>query len=433
MSLTGRSLLILLAVLAVAAPIAGVRMWSAWTGRGRTAFRIGLFAVAQLAAVAVSVAAANDYGQFYPTWSDLLRLAHPSTEGSDVTVRSFGALSEPAAANAAELSPSAGDLSASDARAVAAALHPLSPPDEWAKQGVVVRLPVPGDGGAAPQLVLAYLPPSYFSGGPGAARLPVVELLTGYPGTPTSLLGKIHAVDAQLAGLADGTVSPMVFVMTRPVEPYPRDTECMDIPGGPQNMHFLAHDVPRSAAEVLRLSVPALGVMGYSSGGYCALKLAMTFPRIFVGAGSLSGYYAAEPGAASGGDLFGGDRRVRQEADLNWRLDHLPPPETAVVLATARDEGGRDGYRPAENFLGRVRAPMTADEIIRAHGGHNFGTWSAEFPDMLRWMDRRLKAATGDARAPRTFGPVVPAHLTTTHNLVESRARARSWATPGSR
>jgi hypothetical protein len=512
-SLTGWPLLFLLAVAAIASPFAGVRLWSVWKGRGRTAFRVGLFLVAQLSAVALAVTVANDYAQFYPSWSDLLRAAHPGREQVSVEVKSFGAAEQPVAGESSDstsssastlgramsalsvastrggaptslaphvstrshrpphgpaaspggqdrplvgpLPPSAeprpvvppeaigpqvasgsqlgldtgpGDLTAADAHAIAAGLRPWSPPDQWAQQGTMVRLPVPGDAGRAPEFVLAFLPPSYFGGGPGAAHLPMVELLTGYPGTPTSLVGKLHAVDALRADLASGAVSPMVFVMTRPVEPYPRDTECMDIPGGPSNMHFLAKDVPRSAAELLHLSVPRMGVIGYSSGGYCALKLAMTFPGTYVGAGSMSGYYAAEPGPQSGGDLFGHDKRVRDEADLNWRLDHLPAPATAVVLATARDEVGRDGIKPAETFLRRVRAPMAADEIVRSHGGHNFGTWSEEFPDMLHWMNRRLDevAAAADRSDTTAPGDIAPSPSAT-----PAADRPRPWAGKG--
>jgi hypothetical protein len=59
-------------------------------------------------------------------------------------------------------------------------------------------------------------------------------------------------------------------------------------------------------------------------------------------------------------------------------------------LATARDETGPDGFSSAQSFLANVRAPMSASEIVRDHGGHNFGTWSAEFPAALQWMNQRL-------------------------------------------
>jgi hypothetical protein len=501
MSLTGRALLILLAVLVIAVPIAGVRLWSVWTGRGRTVFRWGLFLVAQLAAVALTMVAANDYGQFYPNWADLFRAATASADGQvAVTVRSFGGLPDAMGADAGGatsapvlptpagvdgsspagqangrpgtllrhgpgssagdstapigrtptsaseppytsdqavapgsrlgLDTGAGDLSASEAHAIAAGLHPQSPPDRWAERGTVVKLPIPGDNGLPAQLFDAYLPPSYFAGGPGAARLPMLELLTGYPGTPTSIVGKVHAVDALLADLATGAVSPMVYVMTRPVEPYPRDTECMDIPGGPSNVRYLAQDVPPSAAAILHLSVPAMGVIGYSTGGYCALKLAMTYPGTYAGAGSMGGYYAAEPGPYSGGDLYGGDPHVKDDADLIWRLEHLPPPVTAVAVATARDEKGRDGYKPAQRFLSQVRAPMAADEFVRAHGGHNFGTWSMEFPDMLRWMDKRIKATEGlrGSASPGRTGD--SAHATAAEPPVTDRPRPCATATP---
>jgi S-formylglutathione hydrolase FrmB len=119
----------------------------------------------------------------------------------------------------------------------------------------------------------------------------------------------------------------------------------------------------------------------------------MMFPDRYLGAASMSGYYAAQPGPSSGSDIFGGDPRVREENDLIWRLDHLPAPDISVLLATARDERDPDGFEPAQRFLAHVHAPMSAREIIREHGGHNFNTWHAEMPEMVTWMGEQFARA----------------------------------------
>jgi enterochelin esterase-like enzyme len=427
LSLTGRGVLVLLLLMTVAAPIAGLRLWSMWNGRGRTAIRLGLFAVAQLSAVALTAAAANDYGSFYPSWSDLFAAVRPSGNDAGTTVQGFGAARTHAGSKVpiGSTDLGTGDLSATQAKAIAGALQPDGTPDKWATDGAVVRFTVPDDTSRQPQTTLAYLPPSYFSGSPDAAALPVVEVLTGYPGSPQVIVDKLDAVSALRAGLANGTLSPMVLVMTRPVEPWPRDTECMDIPNGPQTLRYLSSDLPHVAAETLHLSVANMGVIGFSSGGYCALKLAMTHPETFVGAASMSGYYSAEPGAATG-DLFGTDSTtVREQNDLDWRLNHLPIPDTSVLLATARDETGPDGYKAAQKFLGDIRIPMSAQEMVREHGGHNFGTWAAEFPGTLQWMDQRLAEASGHKHHPA-------ANLTDTGTTVSAAAAHATRITRGS-
>jgi hypothetical protein len=257
----------------------------------------------------------------------------------------------------------------------------------------VVSLPVPGDGGRAPQDVLAYLPPQWFAGGAQAANLPIVEVLTGYPGTPHTVVDKLHAPQTLLDDLKAGTAHPMVLVITRPVEPFPRDTECLDVPNGPSTFHYLSTDLPAAAASILHLHPAALGAIGYSTGGYCALKLAMEDPTHFVAGGSMSGYYHPLPEASSG-NLFGPDATVtREQNDLDWRLTHLPAPATSVMIATSHDERYDDGYAAAQSFLALVQAPMAATELVLPHGGHNFPTWDAEFPRLLTWMDARLQAA----------------------------------------
>ncbi|HUR73380.1 MAG TPA: alpha/beta hydrolase-fold protein [Sporichthya sp.] len=406
MALTGRTLLLCLLLLTVAVPVLGARLWSSGRGWTLTLRRVAIIGTAQVAAVALTAAAANDYGAFYPNWHDLYHAIHPAGDNVASESRSFGAPPVPAVQAALGhrmgFGTGSGQVSKGEALRIVEGLHPWGTPDVWPKNGAVVTLMVPGDNGREPQDDLAYVPPSYFSGRPGDARLPIAEIVTGYPGTPSTVATKLDAIEVLRADMAAGTVPPMAFVITRPTEPYPRDTECVDVPNGPQSAHYLAYNVPDYAASTLRLSVPTMGVIGYSTGGYCALKLAMSFPERYLGAASMSGYYAAQPGPSSGDDIFGGDPMAKNEADLIWRLDHLPAPNITVLLATARDEHDPDGFEPAQHFLAHVHSPMSARELIREHGGHNFNTWHDEMPEMVAWMGEQFaRSAQPTHIAPR--------------------------------
>jgi len=397
-SLTGRPFLLCLLALAVAIPLAGARLWSHGNGWTKTLGRIGIIVTAQFAAVAVTAAAANDYGAFYPNWHDLYHAFRPQ-DGSNVASesRSFGAaphavpaLGAGGTGKAVLLGTGSGTVTTAEALRIVESFHPWGPADLYPTRGAVVNLDVPGENGGEAQDILAYVPPSYFSGKPNDARLPVAEIITGYPGTPATVSTKLKAISDLQEDMARGTVPPMALIITRPAEPYPRDTECVDVPNGPQSAHYLAYDVPDYTASVLKLTVPVMGTIGYSTGGYCALKLAMQFPDRYLGAASMSGYYAAQPGPSSGSDIFGGDPMAKNEDDLIWRLDHLPVPDITVLLATARDEHDPDGFEPAQQFLAHVHAPMQAREIIREHGGHNFNTWHDEMPEMIAWMGEQF-------------------------------------------
>ena len=374
MSLTGVPLLVLLGVLALAAPLG---VWAVWphlrgTRAVRAAGRIGLVLAPQLVAVGFVAGAVNDYGAFYTTWGDLLGVT-PAHVG---TVRGYGA-------------PASSGIDPAHARIHGYPTTSWSTPARWPTSGAVVSLLLAGARTGIAEPALVYLPPAYFAAHNGPARLPIVETFTGFPGQPTNLLTRLHYPRFLLAGIRAGQVQQMALVMMRPTVGFPRDTECLDIAHGPRSLTYFAQDVPAAVANALGLEVTAAAAIGDSSGGYCALHLAMTHPRAFRAAASLSGYYRPVPDASTG-DLFAGSSSAREQADLEWRLRHLPVPPISVLVATSPSESGYEGYAAAQHFLGLVRAPMSAQEVVVAHGGHNFDTWSLEIPRALAFLSRNL-------------------------------------------
>ncbi|CAM5397307.1 esterase [Streptomyces badius] len=49
-----------------------------------------------------------------------------------------------------------------------------------------------------------------------------------------------------------GKARPMILVMLRPTVAPPRDTECVDVPGGPQTETFFAEDLPEAVTGTYR-------------------------------------------------------------------------------------------------------------------------------------------------------------------------------------
>jgi S-formylglutathione hydrolase FrmB len=181
--------------------------------------------------------------------------------------------------------------------------------------------------------------------------------------------------------------------MLRPTVAPPRDTECVDVPGGPRTESFFAADLPEAVRAHYRVArAPGgWGVVGDSTGGYCALKLAMHHPDAYAAGAGLSPYYEA-PVDRTTGDLYGGDRNLRHRADLWWCLDHLPAPDTSLLVSSSRE--GENNYKDTLEFIRRVKAKGVTriSSIILDSGGHNFNTWRREIPATLRWMSGRLAA-----------------------------------------
>jgi S-formylglutathione hydrolase FrmB len=219
--------------------------------------------------------------------------------------------------------------------------------------------------------------------------MPVVEVFTGYPGSTQALVDRLDYPSHLLAALRAGAAQSMTLVMLRPSVTYPRDTECTNVPHGPRAFDYFAADVPAVVSQTFGLRATGYATIGDSTGGMCATKLAVIDPQRFTVAASLSGYYRAITDFTTG-DLYGGSRKVRDENDIMWRLEHLPPPRISLLVGTALTEGGADGYRSAQRLLALVRPPMSAEEIVLSHGGHNFATWNLEIPRALVWISRRL-------------------------------------------
>lgn len=394
MSLLGTPLLVAVGFIALAMPAVAVAVWARLPGPPavRTVERLVVVATAQLAALTFGLVAINDYGQFFNSWSDLLGRSQPA---EFVALDHFGAswvsADAPLRAVVRARAMPAGSLTTSDTIASwgtrAVAPTAWSPRVDWAKRGAVLRTRIDGPTSGLSEGALVYLPPSYFAS--RQRSMPVVEVLTGYPGGTNELVDRLHYPDALLAAVRTHEARPAVLVMLRPSVTYPRDTECTDVPDGPQAFTFFATDVPDVVRAQFGLSPTAFGAIGVSTGGMCAVKLAVTDPRRFVAAVTLSGYFHAIEDFTTG-NLYGHAVRVREMNDIVWRLRHLAIPSTSVLVGTALDERGNDGYHAAQQFLHLVRAPMSADEMVLDHGGHNFRTWRREIPRALRWLSLHL-------------------------------------------
>ncbi|WP_413757735.1 alpha/beta hydrolase [Streptomyces sp. MMBL 11-3] len=236
-----------------------------------------------------------------------------------------------------------------------------------------------------------YLPPEYFQPRYRTRAFPAAVVLTGYPGTAAALVKGLHYPQTAHALAASGRMRPMILVMMRPTVAPPRDTECVDVPGGPRTESFFAEDLPEAVSRHYRVAGGARGwgVVGDSTGGYCALKLAIHHPRTYAAGAGLSPYYRP-PRDATTGDLFHGDGQLRDDADLFRYLERHPAPDTSLLVSTSRH--GEDNYRETLRFVDLVAAkqPTRISSIVLDSGGHNFNTWRREIPATLEWLSRRL-------------------------------------------
>jgi Putative esterase len=369
MSLIGSPLLLLTGAVALILPLVVWQRARRRTTSGGVSL-VGLVVAAQVAALLFGAVALNDYGYFYGSWGELFGSARIGR----ITTAPAQAPTHRPAVTAVRVLPGR-----------------TSSPERWRRHGRIVRVEVSGGLTGLRNQALVYLPPEYFRRSWAGRRFPGVEVFTGYPSTDLSLVKVLHFSSILAHDLRAGRAGPMVLVMTTPSPAFPRDTECTDVPAGPQVLTYYAEDVPRAIASTFRVRASHWGAMGVSTGGYCAAKLAMTSPWQFPAAASLSGYYNALQDVTTG-DLWGGSAQLRDMNDLDWRLEHLPAPPVSLLVTTGTGEGGKEGYAQTARFLRLARPPMRVFSMVAQGGAHNYRTWNTEIPAVLGWMSRRLGA-----------------------------------------
>ena len=369
MGLTSNEVLVLAVLSAVLLFVGTVWLWPRLARRSLRAVggRVGLLLATQLALFAAVGLAANQAFGFYASWADLF-----GQEKDQGVVVDHTAGGGPLEVVGTRRVPGAGGVRPEAGGRI----------EQVDIVGRTTRIATPA---------YVYLPPEYFQPQYRTRTFPAAVVLTGYPGTASALVEKLRYPRTALELAREARMQPMILVMLRPTVAPPRDTECVDVPGGPQTESFFAKDLPDAVRAHYRVAKGpgGLGIIGNSTGGYCALKIAMHHPGVYGAGAGLSAYYKA-PVDPTTGDLFQGDKELQNRANLWWYLKHRPAPDTSLLVTSSRV--GESNYKDTLKFIQRVQATglTRISSIVLESGGHNFNTWRREIPATLQWISGRL-------------------------------------------
>ncbi|MDF3300613.1 alpha/beta hydrolase [Streptomyces tropicalis] len=371
MGLTSNKVLVLAVLLAVLLFAGTVWLWPHLARRTWQAVsgRVGMLLATQVALFACAGLVANQSFGFYASWADLLG---EETDQGVVVDNNGGSTGGPL-------------------QVVGTQQMSLSGGGRPQLSGQIQKVDIVGRTTHIASPASVYLPPEYFQPQYRNRTFPAAVVLTGYPGTTQALVSKLKYPETAQNLAKDGRMQPMILVMLRPTVAPPRDTECVDIPGGPHTESFFARDLPDALLAHYRIGRKpgSWGIIGDSTGGYCALKLAVHHPEVYAAGVGLSPYYKA-PIDPTTGDLFHRNKALQNRADLAWSIRHLPAPNTSLLVTSSRL--GETNYKATLAFINAVRATNKTRiaSIILASGGHNFNTWRREIPGALQWMSGRL-------------------------------------------
>ncbi|MFE2874445.1 alpha/beta hydrolase [Streptomyces roseus] len=356
MELTSTSFLVTLITVTVLAMLAALLLWNRVPGPGwvRWPVRVLMIALCQLTSIAVIATWINGSYGLYSSWNDLL-----------------------------------GTENAQNATAM------TGPPPGRA------RFTQGGDGtqstyfrGSHSKLagqVIVWTPPEYRAPGAEKTRFPVLVLLHGYPGSPRTWidLGGMPGTLDRLVRV--GAAHPFIVVIPD-VYPGGVNTDCSNTPGR-KVASWLAQDVTEVVAKNFRtLPEPAgWGLMGVSTGAFCAVKLPLQYPKVF------------RAGAALDPDPLAGDAQVLSDPVLRernsplWLVRQARKADVGLFLATSAQD--KDSPPAQLEAFSRAAAGsgVRVKTLVRPSGGHNFQTWTAMYPDALGWLSTEL-SPPGDGR-----------------------------------
>jgi enterochelin esterase-like enzyme len=344
-------------------------------------FRVLAACLAFLPAMTFGVAAVNKYYDYYQSWGALV---NDLTGGSTQNIPKLSAASVGSGRNL-------GGQVATQGNGLAKEL------------GFSFQVTVPGPVSHIKRDVLVWLPPQYFSSAYKSYRFPVIELLHGSPGSPTAWINVMSVLPTFLNLLNINQAQPAVLVMPDTDGGPKYGLQCLNYPGGLQDMTYVAREVPNYIAHTLRVQAPgrAWAIAGYSEGGYCAANIGLQYPNQFGFVGSLSGYFAPiQSQVPAGGRPGGKPVRVNPYVRNPQLLLRNTPQRYALHLPIGTEipqywlaAGSQDpGDVAVARFFREELLTWLADvplDIVQG-GGHQAKVWRAALTPMLQWMTPQL-------------------------------------------
>lgn len=356
MGLTGSWFAALLCAAAIAAVAGAVVLWSRVRGPRplRLAARLGMIVLCQVTAILVVMVVVNDENGFYASWDDLLGSANSG--------------GHPTATASAAQTPAVPDY-----RARFTAYS----------QGFE-RASVRGWDSGTRGDVIVWLPPQYAKKEFAHTRFPVIEVLHGIPGTPHSFLRGMRLGQIMQDQITAGRAEPAILVLPT-ITPDRVNTGCADVPGKSRVATWLTDDVVKTINRNFR-TLPAprgWAVMGISTGGYCAARLALEHPETFAAGAAL-----APDDPAQG---------VRSPV---WLARNSDPAPDVQLLVESSLQDPESPPRFADMITGAVSPPTHVTTMRITDGGHNWKTWGRMFPDAFTWVSGRIEAPRAVPLAP---------------------------------
>lgn len=274
-------------------------------------------------------------------------------------------------------------------------------------KGKVVPVTITGPSQFKHRGELVYLPPAYFASNPPPA-LPTVMMIGGQFNTAADWIRAANAVGTidDFAARNGGNAPVLVFADSGGA--FNNDTECVNGVRGNAADHLTRDVVPYMVEHFGVSDDPAnWGVVGWSSGGTCALNLTVKYPELFSTFVDIDGDFAPNAGtkAQTIARLFGGDAAAYDEWDPSTVIaEHGPyegvagwfavsePGSMPVITGAGLQELPKE-HAPESNPTAAARALCRLGSeygidcaVVPAGGKHDWPFAARAFAASLPWL-----------------------------------------------
>jgi S-formylglutathione hydrolase FrmB len=285
------------------------------------------------------------------------------------------------------------------------------------ERGVLVSVKIGDDAsGFRHRDELVYLPPTWFAGDTPPA-LPAVMMAGGEFGHPADWpdAGEARKTSDEFAASNGGNAPILVFVDTS--GQFNNDTECVNGVRGNAADHLIEDVVPYVASHFGTAPEPGRwGMVGWSSGGTCALTMALLHPELFGAFVDIDGGLGPNAGSREQtiARLFGGDAAAYDAFDptavmaqhrpytglAGWFAVSTPGPTVFRAAGSGPPARSADDIDPedhaavADYLCGLASSDGIPCAVVPHDGGHDFGSAARVFSDALPWLASRLGTPT---------------------------------------
>jgi len=289
--------------------------------------------------------------------------------------------------------------------------------------GVVLAVTTPSEASAFRHRgELVYLPPAYFASNPPPV-LPTVLMIGGQFNTPADWIrtaGAVNTIDEFAA--RHGGNAP-VFVFADSGGSFNNDTECVNGVRGNAADHLTKDIVPYMVTNFgVSDRASDWGVVGWSSGGTCALNLTVKYPDLFSAFVDIDGDLYPNSGTKPQTiqRLYGGDAAAFDDWDpatlmtrhgfyddvAGWFAVSEPPDDVTEAVSgrelrgrPPEDDPSGNPTAAARTLCGIAAAHGIDCAVVPQEGRHDWPFAARAFAASLPWLAARI-GTPGAAEVP---------------------------------